>query len=114
MRMRSLLTLLVLLGLAACATPTPPGTSSSPQLTRNTRAIVTYGCADGTTLIVAYLVSPDSVEITYADGRKQNLPNVISASGARYAAGAVEFWNKGDEAMFTASGKAQTNCNTAK
>ncbi len=113
MPMRPLLASVVLLGLAACATATPT-TGGAPHLTRNTRTIVSYGCADGTTLIVAYLVSPYSVEITYADGRKQNLPNVIAASGARYQAGGVEFWSKGDSAMFTASGKAQTNCNVAK
>jgi membrane-bound inhibitor of C-type lysozyme len=107
------MTCLVLLGLGACATATPPA-ASTPQLTRNTRAILSYGCVDGTTLIVAYLVSPDAVEITYADGRKQLLPNVVAASGARYAEGGVEFWSKGDEAMFTAAGKAQTNCNVAK
>jgi membrane-bound inhibitor of C-type lysozyme len=99
--------------LTACAS-VPPPTPTAPGFTRNTRSILTYGCRDGTTLIVAYLVSPDSVQITYADGRRQTLPNVISASGARYAASGVEFWSKGDEAMFTAAGKAQTTCNVAK
>jgi membrane-bound inhibitor of C-type lysozyme len=113
MRMRTLLTSLILFGLAACATSTPLS-ASAPHLTRNTRAIVTYGCEGGTRLTVVYLVSPDSVEITHADGRKQTLPNAISASGARYAAGGAEFWSKGDEAMFTAAGKAQTNCTVAK
>jgi membrane-bound inhibitor of C-type lysozyme len=100
--------------LTACASAPPPGPAAMPTPTRNTRAIVSYGCADGVTLIVSYLVSPDSVEITYADGRKQTLPNVISASGARYAVAGTEFWSKGDEAMFTAPGRAQTTCNVAK
>lgn len=108
------LSLAALLTLMACAATPPPSTPPSVGLTRNTRAVLTYGCADGTTLITAYLVSPDAVEITLADGAKRTLPNVIAASGARYAAGGTEFWSKGESALYTAPGRAQTICNVAK
>lgn len=106
--------LAALLALTACAVTPPPSTPPSVGLTRNTRAILSYGCVDGTTLIVSYLVSPDSVEITLADGAKRNLPNVVAASGARYAASGTEFWSKGDQALYTAPGRPQTTCNVAK
>lgn len=108
------LSLAAVLVLSACAATPPPSTPPSVGLTRNTKAVLTYGCADGTTLIVAYLVSPDAVEVTLADGAKRTLPNVVAASGARYAASGTEFWSKGDGALYTAPGRAQTTCNVAK
>jgi membrane-bound inhibitor of C-type lysozyme len=41
----------------------------------------------------------DSVRLTFPDQRTVELPQAISASGARYTDGALTFWNKGREAI---------------
>lgn len=43
-------------------------------------------------------------------GRTISLPQVVSASGARYTDGQTLFWNKGDTAQFEMNGKAYTGC----
>lgn len=108
------ISLAAVLALCACAATPPPSTPPSVGFTRNTRAVLTYGCADGTTLIVTYLVSPDEVEVTLADGSKHNLPTVMAASGARYSRAGMEFWSKGDEAFYRAPGRSPVTCNVAK
>jgi putative hemolysin len=55
----------------------------------------------------------DKVEITLSDGRNMTLPQVISASGARYANSdeSFVFWNKGDTAFITEKDKTTyENC----
>lgn len=98
--------------LAACQTA--PQAAPSVGLTRNTRAVVGFGCENGTAFTAAFLVSPDAVELTFADGAKLTLPHAISASGARYATATHEFWNKGDEATYTAGRAAPVTCGVAK
>jgi putative lipoprotein len=44
--------------------------------------------------------------------RELTLPLAISGSGARYADATNEFWNKGDDAMFTLEGRVY-NCRVA-
>ncbi|GGI20818.1 YbaY family lipoprotein [Oxalicibacterium faecigallinarum] len=43
-------------------------------------------------------------------GRTISLPQVVSASGARYTDGQTLFWNKGDTALFEMNGKKYTGC----
>lgn len=43
-------------------------------------------------------------------GRTIALPQVVSASGARYTDGQTLFWNKGDTAQFEMNGKQYTGC----
>ena len=86
-----------ILGLAACQSA-PSGPAPNVSLTRNTEAVIAFGCEDGVSLTAAFLVSPDAVDLHFADGSKVRLPSVASASGARFAAQGYEFWNKGDEA----------------
>lgn len=50
----------------------------------------------------------DQVTIVLSDGRTFVLPQVVSASGARFADGIVEFWNKGDEAYLQLDGRSYT------
>ncbi len=55
-----------------------------------------------------------SVKIVLSDGRNFDLPQTISASGARYANEneSIIFWNKGDAVMIFENGgeKDYTNC----
>ncbi len=44
------------------------------------------------------------VRLFLADGRDVFLPRAISASGARFTDGSIEFWNKGDEARLEIDG----------
>lgn len=46
---------------------------------------------------------PEEVHLTLTDGRSLELPQAISASGARYANAdeSFVFWNKGDTAFIT-------------
>ncbi|MGA9659548.1 MAG: MliC family protein [Asticcacaulis sp.] len=57
------------------------------------------------------------VYVKWAD-KSAVLPQVISASGARYAAdlpeGAFEFWNKGNEVMWTVPGSGKVTCKEIK
>lgn len=62
-----------------------------PQATR-------YTCEDGRTFNAYYL--PERVVLDLPDG-SLSLPQAISASGARYAEGKVEFWTKGAAARLT-------------
>ena len=54
-----------------------------------------YDCEGGRTVQVAYR---DDRAIVTAGGERRALPLAISASGARYASGAFEIWDKGGEA----------------
>lgn len=61
-----------------------------------------YDCTDGTTLRATfYGLSDDSlnfVKVVTADGTEYTLPQLVSASGARYSdEHGMEFWTKGDE-----------------
>lgn len=47
----------------------------------------------------------EAVTIVISDGREFVLPQVLAASGAKYAAGDIVFWNKGDEAHFELDGR---------
>lgn len=43
-------------------------------------------------------------------GRSVTLPQVVSASGARYSDGSTTFWNKGDEALFEMNDVSYKGC----
>lgn len=53
----------------------------------------------------------DKVQILLA-GRTLILPNVISASGARYSDGNNTFWSKGNDAQFELNGVSYSGCKT--
>lgn len=65
---------------------------------------VTYECERGVELPVVYINQQDGPGhvVALIEGRMMTLPQVISASGARYRADgdqAYEFWSKGDMAF---------------
>ena len=67
---------------------------------------VTFNCASSKNIQAIFY--KDKVDITLSDGRNMILPQVISASGARYsnADDSFIFWNKGDGAFIEEGGKA--------
>ncbi|MFN3278768.1 MAG: MliC family protein [Paracoccus hibiscisoli] len=64
----------------------------------------TMACDNGSTLSVTYLNGPrDSLALLDLSDGPTIFAGVIAASGARYAAGAREWWVKGDSATLTDS-----------
>ena len=89
------------LAVAGCATLPAPGTDSGP---------LSYRCAGGKGFTAAWNQPGDRVKVT-AGGVTKSLPNARAASGARYAAGGLEIWGKGDEAMLSGfPGGPYSNC----
>ena len=70
-------------------------------------ADVIYACSDSKTIEAVY--QKERVDLVLSDERHLKLPQVISASGARYANAdeSFVFWNKGDTAFIT-EGKETT------
>ena len=93
--MKTLLTSLALVALAACATA-----SSGPR--------TDWRCDNG----AAFSVRFDGGEaVIFAGGQVYELPQVQSASGARYSNGAVEFWeHQGEATLNGAAGGTYANC----
>lgn len=57
--------------------------------------------------LTAYFLD-GAVRIVFSDGQERVLPQVISASGARFSDGSMTFWNKGDEALLQRDGHEYT------
>ena len=100
--------------LAACQTPQPQTPPSVPDA-RNIRANIAYACENGATFTASFLVSPDAVDLNFANGDVIRLPHVVSGSGFRYADGGKhEFQGKADEATYTVGKMMPTKCTVAK
>jgi membrane-bound inhibitor of C-type lysozyme len=95
--------------------------TGAPAFAQAPVATVDYRCAEGKSLSAAYFdgptrTAPDGrpipggrVVLTFADGRKLDLPQTLSGSGIRYAnpGETFVFWSKGDTA-FIEEGPNQT------
>jgi membrane-bound inhibitor of C-type lysozyme len=96
--MKTILALAALALLAACATGAAPG---GPRMD--------WRC-DGGGAFSARIKGDGRAEV-FAGGQVYNLPHVQGASGARYAQGGVEYWERGGEATLTgAQGGPYNNC----
>lgn len=91
--------ILVPLFLSACATPNEAGTGTR------------YTCDRGSDLAVTF--DGEMATVRTADGVAHTLPQVPSASGARYSSGTHEFWSKGNEATWTIGRMVPTQCRAA-
>jgi membrane-bound inhibitor of C-type lysozyme len=82
-------------------TSPPPGGKmlplTFPSLKVASRSVVTYRCADGRELGVAYMNTDNqqSFAVIRLDGRHLVFVNVLSGSGARYTADKYVWWSKG-------------------
>ena len=66
------------------------------------RRVVQYDCGQSEPLSVDYInAAPNYLAIVTIDGQKLVFVTVLSASGAKYAAGEYEWWNKGAEGTLT-------------
>ena len=88
------------------------GRSISKRNLKNSTGIssntATYYCEEGT---IQATFASSSVALSFSDGRTMNLPQTISASGARYEADGIVFWNEGDDAFVTeGTSTAYSNC----
>ncbi len=63
---------------------------------------VAFQCGDLGTLTLRF-PDPETIELD-AGGRSVVLPQTRSASGARYVKDGIEFWTKGDEALYILNG----------
>ena len=68
-----------------------------------------WDCDDGTSLTMKNLFREKAIVLDLHEGPR-HLPQVISASGAKYDDGSVSFWTKGGTAMFQRKGGAVVNC----
>jgi len=68
-----------------------------------------WDCGGGLTLRMKNLYSEDAITLDLQEGPR-TLPQVVSASGARYSDGSLTFWTKGDTATFERPGSAPVNC----
>lgn len=104
-----------LLALGACqrsSEPEPPATPATPAASAPAGAGVpashAYQCGD--LAVAATFDGVGAVDLAYTGG-PLTLPQVESASGARYAdQQGNEFWSKGEEASFTLAGQTKRTC----
>ena len=68
-----------------------------------------WDCDDGASLTMKNLLRENAIVLDLHEGPRR-LPQVMSASGAKYDDGSVSFWTKGDNAMFERKGSAIVNC----
>lgn len=74
--------------------PPPPAKAQAQVRAEAPAAPVAYRCEDGRALTAAYEGNAATVTL---DGRTYRLATAISASGARYAGGGVQWWTKGPD-----------------
>ena len=65
----------------------------SPELSSSTLTMAHYRCESGGSIMASY-PTIDSVNIQYK-GSRYHLKIAVSASGARYVGGKLEWWTKG-------------------
>lgn len=95
--MKKLLLAAALATLSACATTPSPG---GPRMD--------WRCDGGAAFSAR--IRGESAEV-FAGGQVYNLPHVQAASGARYANGSVEYWERGGQATLNgAHGGPYANC----
>jgi membrane-bound inhibitor of C-type lysozyme len=108
-------TLIASLALAsACRSGTPGASAPAGEAVPGEHAVGTqtisasFVCAGGKQVHAVFVNgSQPSVSLSLADGRHLDLPQAMSASGARYANGdgSVVFWNKGRSAFLDENGQ---------
>ena len=70
-------------------------------------ADVVFQCSSNQAIHAVFMNDPNSVTLDLSDGRTMNLPQAVSADGARYANAdeSFVFWNVGNSATIQENGK---------
>jgi len=68
-----------------------------------------WDCDDSTSVTMKNLFREKAIVLDLHEGPR-HLPQVLSASGAKYDDGSVSFWTKGDTAVLERKGSAVVNC----
>jgi hypothetical protein len=92
---------LLLLGLAACGSDTPPPEGAN--------RLVNYACADGSTVTALFGLDPSAMQLRI-DGKSENLPLEPGATGAQYGDKGTTFSINGATAQLQRQGKPPTTC----
>lgn len=96
--------------LAACAlreTPAGDGASRGAAAARPAGRTLVYHCPDGFRFTAR--IEGESAWL-FLPQRTVRLPQVPSASGARYSDGGTTYWSKGEEAQLTSDGHTRKGC----
>jgi len=84
----------------------PPADEAPPEGVL--RAYV-WDCDGGLTLNMKNLYREDAITLDMHEGPRK-LPQVVSASGAKYSDGSITFWTQGGTATFERAGSAPVEC----
>jgi uncharacterized membrane protein len=90
----------------------PSADSDVPPPEGVLRAYV-WSCDGGLTLNMKNLYRENAITLDLPEGPRR-LPQVVSASGAKYSDGLLTFWTKGDTAMLERQGSAPVQCREAR
>jgi putative lipoprotein len=91
---------------AAAPTAAPAADDAPPEGVL--RAYV-WDCDGGLTLNMKNLYREGAITLDMHEGPRK-LPQVVSASGAKYSDGSITFWTKGGTATFERAGSAPVEC----
>ena len=90
----------------------PSADSDVPPPEGVLRAYV-WNCDGGLTLNMKNLYREAAITLDLPEGPRR-LPQVVSASGAKYSDGSLTFWTKGDTATLERQGSAPVQCREAR
>jgi uncharacterized membrane protein len=95
--------------------PTPPAAPPSADVPPPEGVLRAYvwNCDGGLTLNMKNLYRESAITLELHEGPRK-LPQVVSASGAKYSDGSLTFWTQGDTATFERQGSAPVQCREAR
>jgi len=96
---------------AATATSVPPADDVPPP--EGVLRAYVWECDGGLTLRMKNLYREGAITLEMHEGPRK-LPQVVSASGAKYSDGSLTFWTKGSEASFERAGAPPVQCREAR
>lgn len=111
-RRRHLIGLVLLSCLAGCDERQPPADTQDPEqllAATATNEIIDYVCDDGSRIQTRREPRFDRL-VLFMNDRAVRLHRVRSASGSKYSADGIVFWNKGDQARLERDGQSTTQC----
>lgn len=93
--LKSGLAIIPIILLSACCYESIQGTEIHSELQDNQAITFVYDCDE-----YSFTARIEGQQVwLFLPGKTINLPNVVSASGAKYSDGGTVFWNKGEEAL---------------